>query len=464
MILLGGGINHGTVAAYADGFANAPAGTAQFPTLLNGYLIRPPWKVAGVDYAVGLKTNCTVNTSTSIITETGPQSTHIAGQQMSFRTGHGGTLPTGLSLDTAYFVVNVSGGVGHLWQQAGGQIAVATDALNIAMASSNNQLFPKCSTDGGQTWSAMTHSTIPAVVQTVSSVIDPTHITVSSASGLNTVNNIEIPMASGRYYTTVPSALVGTTLTLKSPIPSTDSITPGANIYASTGWGPAYYDTFHTIVSDYVTPNMFYAVNVPQGTVSSATGLYKWTNCGALTQINAQTTGVGWLKNAGTNPTLKSVPGEAGHLWFTPGRAAPNSHPNANNLLFRTCEGTGSSANMDAVPGFWEVIAVGFGLPAPGKSYPRIYVVGFLDPTGNNLIANATYGIWESTDDPNHGNTGRCTLTGNTWTAIPNSPTDSVSGFPTGWMSPINDIAGDPFTSGYVYMNSTGGMFFGQFP
>ena len=37
-----------------DGSANAPAGSPQVPTLLNGYTVRPPWMVAGVDYAVGV--------------------------------------------------------------------------------------------------------------------------------------------------------------------------------------------------------------------------------------------------------------------------------------------------------------------------------------------------------------------------------------------------------------------------
>jgi hypothetical protein len=39
-----------------DGTTNAPVGPAQLPTLLNSYAVRPPWKVAGVDYAVGYST------------------------------------------------------------------------------------------------------------------------------------------------------------------------------------------------------------------------------------------------------------------------------------------------------------------------------------------------------------------------------------------------------------------------
>ena len=42
-----------TLGGYNDGSANAPAGTPQLPNLLNGYAVRPPWQVAGVDYAVG---------------------------------------------------------------------------------------------------------------------------------------------------------------------------------------------------------------------------------------------------------------------------------------------------------------------------------------------------------------------------------------------------------------------------
>ena len=37
-----------------DGSAGAPVGTPQMPHLLDGYRVRPPWKVAGVDYAVGI--------------------------------------------------------------------------------------------------------------------------------------------------------------------------------------------------------------------------------------------------------------------------------------------------------------------------------------------------------------------------------------------------------------------------
>lgn len=38
---------------YADGSSAPAGGAAQHPTYLNGYAARPPWNVAGIDYAVG---------------------------------------------------------------------------------------------------------------------------------------------------------------------------------------------------------------------------------------------------------------------------------------------------------------------------------------------------------------------------------------------------------------------------
>ena len=43
-----------------DGSANAPAGTPQLPNLLNGFAVRPPWEVAGVNYAVGVPAGTTL--------------------------------------------------------------------------------------------------------------------------------------------------------------------------------------------------------------------------------------------------------------------------------------------------------------------------------------------------------------------------------------------------------------------
>jgi len=77
-------INVDPTVTLGDGSANAPAGTPQLPNLLNGYAVRAPWMVAGVDYAVGVPTGTTlkdpstismagvsVNTTSHVVTVTG---------------------------------------------------------------------------------------------------------------------------------------------------------------------------------------------------------------------------------------------------------------------------------------------------------------------------------------------------------------------------------------------------------
>src|ERR1700692_3502627 len=43
----------GTYDGCGDGSYHAPNASIQHPALLDGYAVRPPWMVAGVDYAVG---------------------------------------------------------------------------------------------------------------------------------------------------------------------------------------------------------------------------------------------------------------------------------------------------------------------------------------------------------------------------------------------------------------------------
>ena len=82
-----------------DGSANAPAGTPQLPSLLNGYAVRPSWNVAGVDYYVGVPTGTvllnpdtinmagvTVDTSTDTVTITGNNIT-LSGYNFSLNGG-----------------------------------------------------------------------------------------------------------------------------------------------------------------------------------------------------------------------------------------------------------------------------------------------------------------------------------------------------------------------------------------
>ena len=54
------------VSGFNDGSAGAPAGAPQLPSLLSGYAARPPWQVAGVDYAVGVPSGMTLKDPATI--------------------------------------------------------------------------------------------------------------------------------------------------------------------------------------------------------------------------------------------------------------------------------------------------------------------------------------------------------------------------------------------------------------
>ena len=51
---VGNAISFDAPTTLGDGSAGAAAGVPQVPTLLDGYAVRAPWQVAGVDYAVGI--------------------------------------------------------------------------------------------------------------------------------------------------------------------------------------------------------------------------------------------------------------------------------------------------------------------------------------------------------------------------------------------------------------------------
>jgi len=76
-----------TTGTWDDGVAAAPAGTAQYPNLLQGYAARAPWHVAGVDYYVGpqytpTKDPATINMS-GVSVDTTNKIVHITGNNVS---------------------------------------------------------------------------------------------------------------------------------------------------------------------------------------------------------------------------------------------------------------------------------------------------------------------------------------------------------------------------------------------
>ncbi|MCK1679541.1 cadherin repeat domain-containing protein [Bradyrhizobium sp. 147] len=83
------GSNTGTVSVVAttggsvdDGFANAPTGSAQYPSFFGGYPARPPWHVAGVDYRVGPNTGTVFKNPRTAALPSGV-TRDVAGQQFN---------------------------------------------------------------------------------------------------------------------------------------------------------------------------------------------------------------------------------------------------------------------------------------------------------------------------------------------------------------------------------------------
>lgn len=112
----GSGSNNNTVNASADGSVNAPVNasiqhSAFFTSYArqsgqSAYTVRPAWKVAGVDYAVGPAANATITiASPAVVTETAHG--HVAGEKVTFFTT--GALPTGITAGTVEYFVLAAG-------------------------------------------------------------------------------------------------------------------------------------------------------------------------------------------------------------------------------------------------------------------------------------------------------------------------------------------------------------------
>ena len=139
-------INVDPTVTLGDGSANAPTGAAQLPTLLSGYLARPSWYVAGVDYAVGYGSTSltdwqsisisgvTVNKSTNTVTITG-NNVNLNGIDFSL---HGG----------AQLIVNGSNDVVSNCNFLYGSTMASQGDYEIISGSGKNLTIEDCVLDG----------------------------------------------------------------------------------------------------------------------------------------------------------------------------------------------------------------------------------------------------------------------------------------------------------------------------
>lgn len=188
---------------------------------------------------------------------------------------------------------------------------------------------------------------------------------------------------------------------------------PGVPTTGETGWGWAYYLSRQILVADKVNLGTFYIYNylVP--------GLYRSTNGGAtFTKVYT-----GEIAPFSTfNAKLYSVPGKAGHLFFTSGNL-DGANPGQSSLM----RSTDGGQTWTAVPNVLECYACGFGMAASGASYPAIYIAGYV---------NGRWGIWRSDDNAA------------TWISLGVNPLGNAD--------LVKTIAGDMATYGKVYIGFGG--------
>jgi len=198
---------------------------------------------------------------------------------------------------------------------------------------------------------------------------------------------------------------------------------PGVPTAGETGWGFAYYLFRQIVCADRVNANTFYAYNNGKNGDTSFAGIYQSTDGGA----NWARVHRGAFTNYGIgnfNATLKCVPGQAGHLFYTGG---PYGSPfTSADQLVRSTDGGATWTRVAKM----SAVTFGFGKAAPGRTYPAIYVVGFY---------NGVYGIYRSIDDAEN------------WTKIGDYPLDSFD--------LVKTIEGDANTYGKVYLGFAGSGF-----
>lgn len=204
-----------TTGVWADGFASAPAGTSQYPTLLNGYVARAPWRVAGVDYPVGYPAGTTLKDPATA------------------------TLPSGVSRDSTNHVFNVSGNNvtldgwdfslenGWLIVPGNGVSGLTISNSNFKLGSNRNPfIWPEGNITNGMTVSnnvfdgnsvpiKMTTSASSATSTNVLNLTNTTGIVVGMAVGdISTANAVSTSNNAGGNETRVQSIVPNTSVTL----------------------------------------------------------------------------------------------------------------------------------------------------------------------------------------------------------------------------------------------------------
>jgi hypothetical protein len=194
----------------------------------------------------------------------------------------------------------------------------------------------------------------------------------------------------------------------------------------------------HILAVDGANPNTIYLYFYGHGIYRSTDSGASWTlvNSNAFDSAN-----MFWQVK------LRSVPGQAGHLFLTAGQSGAATDPNpANTFLWRSTDGgvtwtkfmNQDQSQYAANERIAEPYDVAAGKAAPGHTYPAIYFVGWYRASTS---AAWQYGIWRSIDfDTNPANP--------TWS--------SIGTYPFGSIDTISVLAASQDNYGEVYTAFSG--------
>ncbi len=196
---------------------------------------------------------------------------------------------------------------------------------------------------------------------------------------------------------------------------------PGVSSWS--GFQASYAYKQRAVTADRVSANTFYLYFPGNGVYTSTNSGVTWTKqYSGYIESNSS-----W---AGVHSKIMSVPGNAGHLFYTSGNVGGQTQTSNQSVPFY--RSTNSGVNWSSVSGILGVQAFAFGAVAPTYTYPSIYVIGYV---------GTVFGVYVSLDDAV------------TWTYLgnPNAANSTLQ-----W---ICSIAADPNNFGYVYVGTTGGGF-----
>jgi len=170
-----------------------------------------------------------------------------------------------------------------------------------------------------------------------------------------------------------------------------------------------------TLTADKSKPGVFYLVHSGESPNQALAGLWRSNDGG----VNWEHVHMGEIApNSGSAAKLRSVPGHAGHLFFT---SAVNG---GETVLRRSIDG---GTTWSLVSGVNRVDDIAFGKAAAGAAYPAIYISGQV---------NGSYGVWRSIDDAR------------SW--------QKLVDFPVGTLDQVTVVAADPDVFGRVYLGYKG--------